>query len=315
MAADWRVILYQRRTILGGLLVIGAAPPFRPASTMRPGVAITIDDFDLSDTALLTALERDRQIRTTLLRHRIKAAGFVAGKYVHAPVSDEVLGSWSSEGHIIGNHSFSHSYYGTDDPDSYMADIKRCEALLEGYPGFRRLFRYPFLSEGRTAEARDALRERLHLAGYRIGHVTIDTSDWAIDGRLRKRLAEDPRADLAPYRSFYLDHIWDRAQFYDGLARKLFGQSIGHTVLLHHRLTTALFLDDLLKMFRARGWRLIDAQEAFASPVFALEPKSLPTGQSLVWGLAKARGGFDSILRYPGEDEKYEDPKMDALGL
>lgn len=311
----WSIALYQRRTVLGGLLMIGAAVPVRAASTSLSGVAITIDDFDLSDTPLLTALERDGKIRAVLSQYRIKAAGFVAGKYVHAPLSDDVLKAWSSEGHLIGNHSFSHNYYGTDDPDAYMADILKCEALLSGYSGSRKLFRYPFLAEGRTAEARDALRQRLHAAGYRIGHVTIDTSDWAIDGRLRKRLAKDPRADLAPYRKFYLDHIWDRATFYDGLARKLFGRPIDHTLLLHHRLTTGLFLEDLLKMFEMRGWHLIDAKEAFASPIFRLEPRSLPSGQSLIWAVAKERGGYDSILRYPGEDEKYEDPKMDALGL
>jgi hypothetical protein len=109
--------------------------------------------------------------------------------------------------------------------------------------------------------------------------------------------------------------MWERATFYDGLAQKLFGGSIDHTILTHHRLTTALFLDDLLKMFRSSGWRLIDAQTAFNSPILALEPKSLPSGQSLKWAVAKERGGYDSILRYPGEDGEYEDPKMDALGL
>jgi len=68
-------------------------------------------------------------------------------------------------------------------------------------------------------------------------------------------------------------------------------------------------------MFRSRGWRLIDARESFANPVFRLQPKSLPSGQSLVWAVAKERGGYESILRYPGEDGASEDPKMDALGL
>jgi peptidoglycan/xylan/chitin deacetylase (PgdA/CDA1 family) len=286
-----------------------------PRPQRRPGIAITMDDFDLTDTPLLTALERDHRIRGVLARHGIKAAAFPAGKFVHGAVSDEVLRSWSSEGHIIGNHSFSHSYYGTNDPDEYMADILKCEALLSGYSGFRKLFRYPYLAEGQTAQARDALRERLHAAGYRNGQVTIDDSDWAIDARLRKRLAQDPKADLEPYRKFYLQHMWERATFYDRLAQKLFGGSIDHTILTHHRLTTALFLDDLLKMFHSRGWRLIDAQIAFNSPILALEPKSLPSGQSLMWAVAKERGGYDSLLRYPGEDGEYEDPKMDALGL
>jgi len=47
----------------------------------------------------------------------------------------------------------------------------------------------------------------------------------------------------------------------------------------------------------------------------ASEPKSLPSGQSLVWAVAKERGGYESMLRYPGEDETYEAARMDALGL
>ena len=300
---------------MGGISGLGAASAVRAAAPRRPALAVTIDDFDLADTPLVTGAERDRRIRATLAKHRIKGAGFVAGKYVNGPVADEVLGAWSRERHILGNHSFSHKLYGAGDPDAYMADILRCEALLKPYAGFQKLFRYPFLAEGRTADARDGLRARLQAAGYRNGHVTIDTSDWAIDGRLRKRLARDPNADLAPYRNFYLEHLWQRARFYDGLAQMLFGGSIDHTILLHHRLATALFLDDALAMFRRRGWRLIDAGTAFASPIFALEPKSLPSGQSLVWAVARERGGYDGILRYPGEDETYEAPKMDALGL
>ena len=46
-----------------------------------------------------------------------------------------------------------------------------------------------------------------------------------------------------------------------------------------------------------------------------MEPKSLPSGQSLLWAIAKERGGYDAVLRYPGEDEKYEAPKAAALGL
>ena len=307
--------MLQRRTVLTGVLGLGAASAVRAAPKRASGIAVTIDDFDLKDSHLLTGAQRDARIRATLAGHRIKAAGFVAGKYVHQPLSGRVLKSWSDEGHVIDNHSFSHAYYGTQDTDAYMADILKCEALLSGYPGFRKLFRYPFLAEGKTADARDALRQHLHAAGYRIGHVTIDASDWYVDQRLNARLERDPRADLAPYRKFYLAHLWDRATFYDALARKLFGGPVEHTLLLHHRLTTALFLDDALKMFRSRGWRLIDAQAAFASPIFALEPKSLPSGQSLIWAVAKERGGYDDVLRYPGEDGDYEAPKMDALGL
>jgi hypothetical protein len=93
------------------------------------------------------------------------------------------------------------------------------------------------------------------------------------------------------------------------------GREVKHTLLVHFNLLNALFLDDLLRMFESRGWKLIDATEAFKDPVFSRLPDSMPSGQSLVWALAKESGKFEKELRYPGENDTYEKPKMDALGL
>ncbi len=305
----------DRRTMIGALGALATAPLRSEAGDRGPAIAITIDDFNLADTPLMSGLERDAVIRSALRRHGVKAAGFVAGKYVDAERSPKVLAAWSDESHILGNHSFSHSYYGGRDPLGEMSDILRCEPLLTPYPGFRKLFRYPFLAEGNAAEGRDRLRALLKGCGYRNGPVTIDTSDWYIDQRLTARLRADPATTLAPYRGYWLDHVWDRATYYDGLARAVLGHSIDHTILLHHRLTTALFLDDGLAMFRQRGWRLTDAATAFRQPEMQVSYATLPAGQSLMWAAAKASGRFEGRLRYPGEDDTYEKPHMDSLGL
>jgi hypothetical protein len=49
--------------------------------------------------------------------------------------------------------------------------------------------------------------------------------------------------------------------------------------------------------------------------VFLREPQTLPSGESLVWALAAESGQFKNRLRYPGEDDIYERPRMDALSL
>jgi peptidoglycan-N-acetylglucosamine deacetylase len=84
---------------------------------------------------------------------------------------------------------------------------------------------------------------------------------------------------------------------------------------MHYNLLNALFLGDLLDMFRSKGWKLIDASEAFQDPIVSAEPKIVPAGESIVWAIAKETGKFDSVLRYPGEDSEYENAKMDELGL
>ncbi len=279
-----------------------------------PQVAITMDDFDISDTTKLDADARSKAILAALAKHEVHAGLFVSCKNLKSARDYQRLAIWTRRGHLIGNHTFSHLYFGPKlSVDEASADIRRCDGILAKTPTYDRRFRYPFLAEGDTPEKRDALRAWLAKEGYKSGAVTIDTSDWYIDQRLRERLAKDPNADLTAYRDFYLNHLWEHAQTYDRLSNELFGRSVSHTLLTHFNLVNALFLDDALAMFAAKGWKLIDAKEAFADPVFETTPASMPAGQSILWGHAKARGLPD--MRYPAEDGPYVKVDMDRLGL
>ena len=46
----------------------------------QPALAVTLDDFDISDTPLLSGAARHEAILTALRRHNIQAAGLVTGK-------------------------------------------------------------------------------------------------------------------------------------------------------------------------------------------------------------------------------------------
>lgn len=285
------------------------------AADRRPQVAITIDDFIVDDTPMLSGAVRNRAMLDVLRSHKLRVAVFVTGKYVEDKTKMKLLRLWDDGGHTIANHTYSHGYYPNADFDEYTGDILRNERLLEQLPRYRKLLRFPYLKEGKTAPQRDRMRAFLKEHGYGNGYVTIDASDWYIDSRLRKRLAANPKADVAAYRDFYLAHILDRATYYDDLARKVLGRNIKHTLLLHHNVLNGLFLGDLLRMFERRGWKLIDAEDAFGDPIFARAPNVLPAGESLIWSLAKETGKFDESLRYPAEGDEYEKAKMDALGM
>jgi len=199
--------------------------------------------------------------------------------------------------------------------EEFSADVTHADDVLASEMGTHRLFRFPALKEGNTAEKRDRVRDFLAMNRYRNGYVTIDASDWYYDRRLRQRLAKDGGFDVSRFRQPYLDHLWDRAQFYDNLSRKVLGRSVPHTLLIHWNLLNSLFLADVLDLFRQHGWRVGDAEDAYGDPIFLQAPKTVPAGESLIWALAKETGKFDSMLRYPGEDDVYEKPKLDRLGL
>ena len=112
-----------------------------------------------------------------------------------------------------------------------------------------------------------------------------------------------------------MNHIIERASFYESLSYELNGRHINHTLLLHHNLTSALFLKSLIKRFKSEGWEVMDAIVAYKDPIYEEVPKVIPAGESLIWSLAKESGKFEDKLRYPAEDSRYEKEEMDRLGL
>lgn len=304
---------------LGAAIVVAAArKDSHGVSSATRQVAVTMDDPNLLETPKFSPEERNRAILDALRQNSdLKAALFVCGKRVDSDEGRRLVRAWGEREHLIANHSYSHLYYPSDkvSVEAFSEDFLRGERVIKDLPRFRKIFRFPYLKEGDTAEKRDGLRALLREHGYRNGHVTIDASDWYVDDRLRKRLAKEPGADVAPYRDFYIKHILDRAAFYDGLAQKILRRSVRHTLLIHHNLLNALFLGDLLRAFKSDGWKLISAESAFKDKVFEAAPNILPAGESILWALAKETGKYDDVLRYPAEDSKYEKAEMDRLGL
>ncbi len=296
-------------------LGLGGMPAL--ASKRATLYSITMDDFYWTNAVKLTATARNEAILETLRQHSHQAALFVIGRNIDSAEGKELLTPWDKSGHMIGNHTYSHRPYDAPEANiaAYQQDILRAEALLKDFPRFKKYFRFPMLKEGETVEKRDAMRSFFAEHGYRNGHVTIDNSDWAVDQRLTARLKKDPTADVKPYRDFYLEHIWARAEYYDSLARRVVGRPINHTLLIHFNLLNGLFLGDLIEMFKRKNWQLIDAEEAFKDRVFASNPKVVPAGESIVWSLAKEKRKIAKSLRYPAEDGLYENARMDKLGL
>ena len=287
----------------------------RASAKDNPRIAITMDDLNWHAIPGAQRGAVDDRILAALERNHLRAALFVIGQHGDTPVGRPIVKRWSERGHMIGNHTWSHRWYDKLTEEEFGQDMLRCDAFVRDFRGFRPYFRFPALKEGATRERRDWMRAFLKEHGYRNGAVTIDASDWYYDQRLRECLEKRANFDVNLFREPYLDHLWDRATYYDGLARKVLGRGIPHTMLVHYNILNSYFLGDVMAMFRKRGWQLVDAEHAFQDDVFRAQPDTAPAGESLVWAMAKETGRYENVLRYPGEDDVYEKPKLDRLGL
>ncbi len=293
-----------------------AAPKSSPNNSARPQLALTLDDPTLSLGSVLKWQEANSRILKAISEKDVRAALFVCGMRVDEADGAKLLSAWDQAGHLICNHSYSHKFY--DEQTSYAdfaVDFLKNEKVITPDRNRTALFRYPFLKEGGTADKRDRFRALLKERGYRVGHVTIDASDWYMSQRFVDRLGKRPKAPIGPYRDYLIAHLLDRAAFYRQLALDVLGRDIRHTLLMHFNPLNAFVLPDVMSAFEASGWQWIDASMAFEDSIFRSQPQTLPAGESLVWALAKETGRFENRLRYPGEDDVYERAKMDALDL
>ena len=69
-------------------------------------------------------------------------------------------------------------------------------------------------------------------------------------------------------------------------------------------------------MFRKRGWNLISAARTLSGFGFHPSAQERTRGRELDLGAGERdRASLTRILRYPGEDDVYEKPILDQLGL
>jgi peptidoglycan/xylan/chitin deacetylase (PgdA/CDA1 family) len=298
------------------LLLVSFSNNLYSQEANKPKISFSFDDGSISNFPGYSSEHWNRLLLDVLKKHNIKAIFFIKGANLDNNRGKQIILSWNNAGHLIGNHTYNHPCFNSKKVslDQFKRELIKGDSFVNGYSNFSKLFRFPYLKEGNTIEKRDGFRSFLKKHGYKIGHVTIDASDWYVNRRLIKRLHKRSGADLKEYNKFYIKHIFDRAIFYDSLAFCLTERKINHNLLLHHNLAAALFLDDLIQHFKDKGWEIVDADIAYKDEIYNLEPKNIPAGESLIWALAKETGKYDDILRYPGEDGKYEKDKMDKLG-
>lgn len=288
---------------------------FSTAVYAQPTISFTFDDGSTSNRAGIELEEWNMMLLKALEDAEINAVFFVSTRGKTTPKGRYVLKSWDEKGHLIANHTNAHPNFNNPDHtvELFQTELLKADAIIRSYDNYTRFFRFPYLKEGNTASKVDSIRQILKDNGYRNGHVTVDASDWYIDSRLIKRLRENPDADIEGFKAFYLEHIFERAQYYEKLSYELNGRHIKHNLLLHHNLAAALFLDDLIAMFKSKGWNVISAEEAYTDPIYQTVTRH--AGESLIWAMAKDSGKFEHILRYPAEDSRYEKERMDKLGL
>jgi len=236
-------------------------------------MVITIDDLPIVKQGRYgkeAQTEIVDQVMGVLKKHRVQAMGFVVGQKVTAPWQYELLKRFRDDGHLLGNHTFSHPDLNRTGAGEFVADIDNCDRILGNLAGTVRYFRYPLLHRGQDPEKRAVVGRWLSEHGYMVVPVTIDNDDYLYDTRYEEALdAGDDQAARQIGRE-YVAHMLGQVDHFRAMAERKVGREIPHILLVHMNRINASYLDELLTHLENAGWRFISIEEALADAVYEL---------------------------------------------
>jgi peptidoglycan-N-acetylglucosamine deacetylase len=293
------------------------ALPWAAADDADKRIALSFDDVPRATGSLYTAEERTERLIAALDEGGVEQAAFfvTTGTLEHIAGGEDRVGRFVAAGHVIANHSHRHQRLSETSAEDYLADIDRARSLLAGRKGLRPWFRFPYLDEGREhADRRDAVRAGLAERKLANGYVTVDGSDWFYDDAVTRAIAEGRAVDMAALGELFIESHIGAAGFFDDLARKTFGRSPVHVMLLHEADVTTTFLPDLIAALKDSGWTIVPVDEAFADPIARLQPDA-PSAQGTLIELAAWERGLPAPRWYERNDENVVQALFDARVL
>lgn len=287
-----------------GLLIVAAGCGSGERAAV-PRVAITIDDLPWNGPAPPEGREvATLRLLSALQAHGAPATGFVNCERLSADAA--ILELWLERGMALGNHSETHRDLNSAPLDLWLQDVRSCDARLrEVIGGSVRFFRYPMLHQGPSDERQQAALRLLSDLGYRIGHVTMDNSEWMLSRPYEDALRRGDEGRAERIGRLLIEHIVSVAHHAQDVARRKVGGDVDHVLLLHASELVADHMDALLDTLAREGFIFISLEEALADPAYQL-PDAYTGPKGLSW--------LYRIEPLDPDDVAWDDAQAEALG-
>ncbi len=253
-----------------GAVAPAAAPVTEPVAVGKR-IALTFDDVPRGPGAFYKPAERTTRLIAALRDSGVTQAAFFAnpGRIDAQGDGAAQLAAYAAAGHVIADHSWAHRDLRSLSADVFLADIDKAEAFLKGRSTYRPWFRFPGLNQGgRDARKRRAVLDGLAARRLQIAWVTVDGSDWNIEGQTIAAKQAGKPIDDAALRDLYVETMVQSADFSDVLLRRIAGRAVPHVMLLHETDIAARYIGDLIAALRRDGWTIITADEAYVDPIY-----------------------------------------------
>jgi len=238
--------------------------------------------------------DTNRRLVAGLSKAHIPVTGFVVTQTVEesGAVGQRSLQLWLKARLDLGSHTYSHPNFADISTEQMEADIARADAslrplLIEDHRKLQ-FFRFPYNDTGDTQAKHDAIAAYLKEHGYQVATCTIDTSDYIFAEAYARALGSRDKDTADRIRREYLNYSATEIDFYAALNLRVLGYEPPQVMLIHDSLLNADTIDDILALFRTRGYRFVSLAEAQSDPAYLI-PDTYVTKYGLMWGYRWAK--------------------------
>lgn len=267
-------------------------------------IAITLDDAPMGPTkAFQSALQRAFAIVDPVGKQtpHFRMGVFAVGRHINAFGAADLF-LYSKEGHVIANHTFSHSALSKQGAKAFTEDVILNHRMLSEIPGFKPYLRFPYLDEGR-GEAQEVLSSLSNLA-YQSGYVTISTHDWYANKIFLQAIGNNDQLDYREFGRLYVELIVEGTEFVANECLKQGVTDVVHILLLHANDVNAVIFLELLTAFQQKGWQFVDMDLAY-------ELNKKKCGEGCAQALRNVFSGMKSpYLDLKKIEERFEEGKI-----
>jgi peptidoglycan/xylan/chitin deacetylase (PgdA/CDA1 family) len=261
-------------------------------------VAITIDDLPVVSTRkdLANRQEITKKILGHIAKAKIPVIGFVNENKLYKNAKDEnkerdeqqidLLRQWMNAGLELGNHTFWHDSLNKIDLKKYEDEIVQGEIitkeLMKEKGKTERFFRHPYLQTGLNMQVKVDLNKFLDEHGYTIAPVSIDNGDWIFASAYDQTFDKNDTALMKKVGAAYVPYMNSKVDYWEHQSDKIFGREIKQILLIHANFINSDYLDDLIKMFKKRGYTFITLEDALKDEAYKL-PDNFIKNSGISW--------------------------------
>jgi peptidoglycan/xylan/chitin deacetylase (PgdA/CDA1 family) len=258
----------------------GVALPVQSAPAQTT-LAVTVDDVPWNGIAPPDGADGGTSRLLAVLKRRdVPAIGFVVCDRMTK--GSPIASAWLEAGMELGSHSAAHRDLNAG-LALWLADVRRCDDELADLNGVRGgYFRFPYLHQGPTREARDSAADELSAMGYRTAHVSIDNSEWILAREYGTALENGDSVAMQAIGAAYVEHMLDALDHFRAVARRKFGREVAQILLIHANALNADWLGAVLDAYAERGVKFVSLETALADPVYSL-PDAYIGRRGLSW--------------------------------